>query len=362
MSLYHLVKPLLFCLDPELAHNLAIKTFSFAPKFSNLCSINKSYSNLQQNLFGCHFDNPIGLSAGFDKNAEAITALNGFGFGFLEVGTITPKPQTGNDKPRLFRLTEDKAIINRFGFNNLGAEKILKNIHLANKKHQNSQKILGVNIGKNKTSNNDASDYILLLEKFYQHCSYITINISSPNTANLRQLQSQENLSIFLSYLDVAYYKLEQLHQKSVPIFLKIAPDLDFLQQQQLASLILQHSWIKAIIISNTTIDRNFVLNNRFAHESGGLSGKPLWQKSNQVLKNFYQLTEGKIKLIGVGGIFSAEDVYEKMSYGASLVQIYSAFIYEGFGLVEKIKAQLSAKIKQQGFTHINQIIGLKSF
>ena len=359
MNLYFLVKPLLFCLNPETAHNLAIKTFSFTPKFSNLFSIKKNYSNLHQNLFGLQFSNPVGLAAGFDKNAQAITALNGFGFGFLEVGTVTPKPQTGNDKPRLFRLEPDKAIINRFGFNNLGSEKILTNVMLANKQHQ--QKILGVNIGKNKDSSNDASDYIFLLEKFYLHCQYITINISSPNTANLRELQNQDHLAVFLEDLQIAYQKLQHLHQKFVPVFLKIAPDLDFNQQKQLACLVLQHSWISAIIISNTTIDRNLSLKSPCIFEAGGLSGQPLLQKSNQVLKNFYQLTEGKIKLIGVGGISSAEDVYQKMCYGASLVQIYSAFIYEGFGLVERIKLNLSNKLQQQGIANISKIIGTKA-
>jgi dihydroorotate dehydrogenase len=359
MNLYFLVKPLLFCLNPETAHNLAIKTFSFTPKFSNLFSIKKNYSNLHQNLFGLQFGNPVGLAAGFDKNAQAITALNGFGFGFLEVGTVTPKPQTGNDKPRLFRLEPDKAIINRFGFNNLGSEKILTNVMLANKQHQ--QKILGVNIGKNKDSSNDASDYIFLLEKFYLHCQYITINISSPNTANLRELQNQDHLAVFLEDLQIAYQKLQHLHQKFVPVFLKIAPDLDFNQQKQLACLVLQHSWISAIIISNTTIDRNLSLKSPNSSQIGGLSGQPLLQKSNQVLKNFYQLTEGKVKLIGVGGISSAEDVYQKMCYGASLVQIYSAFIYEGFGLVERIKLNLSNKLQQQGIANISQIIGIKA-
>ncbi len=359
MNLYSIVKPLLFCLNPESAHNLAIKTFSFAPKFSNLLSVNKNYSNLHQNLFGLQFSNPIGLSAGFDKNAQAITALNGFGFGFLEVGTITPKPQNGNEKPRLFRLESDKAIINRFGFNNLGAEKILANVMLANQKNQ--QKILGVNIGKNKDSQNDASDYIFLLEKFYLHCQYITINISSPNTANLRDLQSKDNLAVFLADLQIAYQKLQHLHQKFLPVFLKISPDLDFAQQKQLACLVLEHRWISAVIISNTTIDRNLSLKSSDYFQNGGLSGKPLLQKSNQVLKNFYQLTEGKVKLIGVGGISSAEDVYQKMCYGASLVQIYSAFIYEGFGLVEKIKLNLSAKLKQKGINNISQIIGIKA-
>ena len=359
MNLYSLVKPFLFCLNPETAHNLAIKTFSFAPKFSNLLSINKNYSNLQQNLFCLQFANPVGLAAGFDKNAQAITALNGFGFGFLEVGTITPKPQTGNDKPRLFRLQKDEAIINRFGFNNLGSEKILKNITLAKK--QNQQKILGVNIGKNKNSPNDASDYIFLLEKFYLHCQYITINISSPNTANLRELQNQDHLAVFLADLQIAYQKLQQLHQKFVPVFLKIAPDLDFNQQQQLACLVLEHSWISAVIISNTTIERSLSLKSSNSSQVGGLSGKPLLDKSNQVLKNFYQLTEGKVKLIGVGGISSAEDVYQKMCYGASLVQIYSAFIYAGFGLVEKIKFDLSQKLQKQGIANISQIIGTKA-
>ncbi len=359
MNLYSLVKPLLFCLNPETAHNLAIKTCSFTPKFSNLLSVKKNYSNLHQNLFGLQFSNPVGLAAGFDKNAQAITALNGFGFGFLEVGTVTPKPQTGNDKPRLFRLEPDKAIINRFGFNNLGSEKILTNVMLANKQHQ--QKILGVNIGKNKDSSNDASDYIFLLEKFYLHCQYITINISSPNTANLRELQNQDHLAVFLEDLQIAYQKLQHLHQKFVPVFLKIAPDLDFNQQKQLACLVLQHSWISAIIISNTTIDRNLSLKSPNSSQIGGLSGQPLLQKSNQVLKNFYQLTEGKVKLIGVGGIFSAEDVYQKMCYGASLVQIYSAFIYEGFGLVERIKLNLSNKLQQQGIANISKIIGTKA-
>lgn len=346
---YSIIKKILFKLDPETAHDLAINILSYAPRFCSLFANSKNYDNLAQDLFGLHFSNPIGLAAGFDKNGKAIKSLANFGFGFIEVGTVTPKAQLGNAKPRLFRLNEDEAIINRFGFNNAGAEAMLQNVV------RNKNCLLGINIGKNKDSANDASDYIYLLNKFSQHCSYITINISSPNTANLRELQQIDQLSIFLTAIKDCYQKID----KKPPIFLKVAPDLTIDQQQLIANLVLQHNWISALIVSNTTIDRNNKLINKQQTQSGGLSGKPLFALSTAVLANFYRFGQGQIKLIGVGGISNGEQAYQKIIHGASLLQLYSALIYNGFGLVERIKAELSQILQQQGFTNIAEAIGI---
>jgi dihydroorotate dehydrogenase len=354
VNIYQFFRPLIFKIEPEKAHNLALNYLKFLPKFSSLLTMPKDYENLNNSLWNLNFSNPIGMSAGFDKNAEIIMPLFNFGFGFVEAGTTTPIAQTGNDKPRIFRLSEDQALINRLGFNNLGADYFYDNL---SKIHKKSSQIIGVNIGKNKDTIDASADYILLLEKFYNHADYITINISSPNTKNLRDLQDESLLNAFLQKISQCKNNLQKISHKNTPILLKIAPDLELDQQKNIAKIVMDNA-IDGIIISNTTIARNFNLKNPKSTENGGLSGAPLFEKSNEVLRNFYRLTDGKIPLIGVGGISSAQDAYTKIKNGASLIQIYSAFIYQGFALVEEIKKQLSENLKKDGFKNISEAIG----
>lgn len=352
---YNFFKPLLFSLKPETAHNLAVRALKY-----NLVSAPKitEYSSLNTSVFGINFSNPVGLSAGFDKNADAFGNLFKFGFGFIECGTVTPKPQSGNEKPRLFRLKKDQAIINRLGFNNLGADYFLNNLtHNFNSRPLLDKEILGINIGKNKDTANALDDYLPLLELFYTYGNYITINISSPNTKNLRDLQKADELDIFLKAIMERKNQLKNLHQKNTPVLLKIAPDLDLQEQRAIAKVALQHQ-IDGLIISNTTISGKENLISQQKNEAGGLSGKPLFEKSNQVLKNIHELTEGKIPLIGVGGIASAQDAYTKIKCGASLIQIYSAFIYQGFELAQKIKKELDELLKKDGFKNISEAVG----
>lgn len=348
---YNFFKPLLFTLEPETAHNLAIK----ALKYNLICTpkINQ-YSSLKTSVFGIDFLNPIGLAAGFDKNAEAFLALTKFGFGFIECGTVTPLAQPGNDRPRLFRLEEDAAIINRLGFNNLGIDNFLSNVS------KRKDGILGINIGKNKDTVNAVDDYLILLDKVYGKSNYITINISSPNTKNLRDLQKSTELNLFLEAIKNKKTQLQKVQNKNIPLLLKIAPDLTLQEQNEIAQLALEHK-IDGLIISNTTISGKENLNSKYKNEAGGLSGKPLFEASNQVLKNIYQLTKGQIPIIGVGGIASAEDAYTKIKCGASLVQIYSAFIYQGFELVEKIKKELDGKLQKDGIKNIRDAVGVLS-
>jgi dihydroorotate dehydrogenase len=353
--IYKIFRPLIFQLNPESAHNLAINFLKYFPRFATILTCEKNYPNLQNKLFDLDFTSPIGLSAGFDKNCEMALTLQKFGFGFIEVGTVTPKAQIGNEKPRIFRLTKDQALINRLGFNNLGSEIFLQNL-LKTKPHFN--KILGVNIGKNKDTHDSAIDYLELMNKFYQHADYLTINISSPNTKNLRDLQNEKQLKEFLLAIDNQKKQLQITTNKNTPILLKIAPDLDIKQQQVIAEIV-TNSHISGIVVSNTTIKRNFNIQSQYANELGGLSGKPLFDPSNEVLKNFYKFSNGKIPLIGVGGIFNAQDAYRKIRFGASLIQIYSAFIFEGFSLVEKIKKDLSKLLIKDGFKNIQQAIGI---
>lgn len=353
--IYKILRPLLFKIDAEKAHNLAIKYLKFLPKFATLLTIEKKYDNLKNTVFGLDFTNPIGMSAGFDKNCEIAQTIEKFGFGFVEVGTTTPLPQIGNDKPRIFRLIQEQAIINRLGFNNLGSEIFFENLK---KIKANFPKILGVNIGKNKDTLDPFTDYIELLKKFYNYADYLTINISSPNTKNLRDLQNKDQLSELLTAIDNCKIQLQKDFKKNTPILLKIAPDLDDEQLQQIAKVVL-NSQISGVIISNTTIDRNQNLSSDNAKEQGGLSGKPLFDKSTDLLKKFYKLTDGKVPLIGVGGISNAQDVYQKIRCGASLVQIYSAVIFQGFGLIEDIKKELSLMLQKDSFQNIHQAIGI---
>lgn len=310
------------------------------------------------------------MAAGFDKNAEIFSSLFNFGFGFVEVGTVTPQPQTGNPMPRLFRLKEDLAIINRFGFNNCGADLFLSNIEKSRKiakKFSIKSQPLGINIGKNKNSEAD-KDYDVLIKKFYGEADYITINISSPNTKNLRDLQNPSQLREFLGKVlqirkNIETPKLGEITKEKTAILLKIAPDLDFDLQQEIAKIVnefYQAAAIDGLIISNTTIRRDFPLKSKNRQEIGGLSGKPLFEISNQILKNFSIQTNGQIPIIAAGGISSGLDAFEKICFGATLVQIYSSLIYQGFGLVEKIKAELNELLTQKGFKSISAAIGSK--
>lgn len=353
MNFYQIIRPLIFKIEPETAHNLAIKFLKFNPCFPQV----KEYENLNQKLLNLDFKNPIGMAAGFDKNAQVARKLSKFGFGFVECGTVTPLAQSGNDKPRIFRLEEDKAIINRLGFNNLGEINFAENL-FKTASEKNDNLILGANIGKNKDTEDAVSDYLKLMDRVYSPASYITINISSPNTKNLRDLQKEDRLDLFLGEIIKKKSQLKKLYNREVPILLKIAPDLTTAEQEQIAATVLKNQ-IDGVIISNTTISRDLNLKSKYASETGGLSGAPLLKKSNEVLQNFYKLTGGKIPLIGVGGIASAADAYEKIKSGASLVQIYSAFIYEGFGLVERIKKDLSELVKKDGFKNVSQAVGV---
>ncbi len=376
MSIYQIIRPLVFKLEPESAHNLAINFLKYLPRFSSLLTKNKEFSSLSNQVFGIDFVNPVGMAAGFDKNAEVFASLFNFGFGFVEVGTATPKPQMGNPKPRLFRLENDLAIINRFGFNNCGAEAFAKNF-------QNSRKMadkmgffsrpLGINIGKNKDGNL-FEDYEFMLREFYFSSHYITINISSPNTKNLRDIQNPEQLDNFLLRIGQVLNQIQfgadqknresfkqDLSQKKPAILLKLAPDLDLDMQQEIAKIVSKHhsvGTINGLIISNTTIKRELNLSSTNAQEAGGLSGKPLFSLSNEILKNFYRYTETKVPIIAAGGISCGQDAFEKICLGASLIQLYSALIYQGFGLVEKIKTELASILKQKGFKNVSQAIG----
>lgn len=349
MCFYKIIKPLIFTLPAETAHDMAIAALRYGlvqfPK-------NKEFAQLETELFGIKFKNPVGLAAGFDKNGVAISPLLSSGFGFVEVGTCTPVAQKGNDKPRLFRLAADKAIINRFGFNNKGASIFIENL-----KKRPNHGIVGANIGKNKTSLDSTADYLTMLEKVYGLSDYITINISSPNTPGLRDLQGKEALDDLLSAVAL---KRAELGKKKTPILVKISPDTSAHQRADIAEVIIKHG-IDGLIVSNTTIGKRDMLSSSSAKESGGLSGKPLFELSTENLRDMYRLTNGKIPIIGVGGIFSGDDAYKKIKAGASLVQIYSSLIYEGFGLIPRIKERLCELLHNDGFKNISEAVGVEA-
>jgi dihydroorotate dehydrogenase len=282
---------------------------------------------------GLTFPNPVGLAAGLDKNGAYIDALAALGFGFIEVGTVTLRPQPGNPKPRLFRVKEAQGIINRFGFNSLGVDALVENV-----KRSKYKGILGINIGKNFDTPNEhaVDDYLFCLRKVYAYASYVVVNISSPNTKNLRALQEKEALADLLAALKAEQARLADTHRKYVPIALKIAPDLDENQVNEIADLLLEHS-MDGVIATNTTVARDSIKGLPHADEAGGLSGAPLREKSTTVIRQLAQRLQGRIPIIGVGGILSGEDALEKIAAGASLVQIYSGLVYRGTGLIAEI-------------------------
>ncbi|MCU4520924.1 quinone-dependent dihydroorotate dehydrogenase [Acinetobacter schindleri] len=326
--LYSLARPLLFSLAPERAHEL---TLSLLKSSHAMGMMRQNVAYKPVTCMGIEFPNPVGLAAGLDKNGAYIDALASQGFGFIEIGTITPRPQPGNPEPRLFRLPKAKAIINRMGFNNEGVDKLIENVKAAKFKG-----VLGINIGKNAVTpvENAVDDYLICLEKVYNYASYITVNISSPNTKNLRSLQSGDALTELLETLKNRQLELAQENQHYVPLVLKVAPDLEAEDIAFIAQQLLQFK-IDGLIVTNTTLSREGVEGLEHAEEAGGLSGAPVFEKSTACLKAFADVLQGQIPLIGVGGILSGADAAAKKQAGASLVQVYSGLIYTGPTLVK---------------------------
>jgi len=333
MNVYKFAKPFLFQLDAENAHDLTLKSLRFAEKTGVLSLLPKPVQCEPKEVMGLTFPNPVGLAAGLDKNGAVIDGLAALGFGFLEIGTITPRAQPGNPKPRLFRLKEAEAIINRFGFNNLGVDNLIQNVETV--KYRG---ILGINIGKNFDTPNESAvdDYLVCMRKVYAHASYITVNISSPNTKHLRQLQEKDALDALLAILKAEQQVLAGKHGKYVPIALKIAPDLDKSQVVEIADLLKAHQF-DGVIATNTTLARDAVVGLPNADEAGGLSGAPVREKSTLVISQLSKQLAGELPIIGVGGISNGADAAEKIAAGASLVQIYSGLIYRGPSLVRDI-------------------------
>ncbi len=348
--MYNSSLKILRLLPPELSHNITINFL----KFFKLRQKNIEDSILSQHLMGLDFLNPIGLAAGFDKNAEVMHSMFSFGFGFLEVGTITPQPQSGNSKPRVFRLSEDKAIINSLGFNNKGIKKIKKNLIKHQKSYLNN-KIVGVNIGKNKNSSEAINDYLIGLEELGDLASYITINISSPNTQGLRDLQLRGKIEKLIKKIIDKRDEIKNINNK--PILIKISPDLNEDQLRDIALISLANN-IDGLILTNSTIKRESNLISINKGKKGGLSGKPLYDNSNIILKKMYNLTNGQIPLIGVGGISSGKDCYEKIKSGACLVQLYTALVYSGPSLINRMKSDLIDLIKTDGYKNVSEVIG----
>lgn len=343
--LYSLIRPALFLADAETAHQMSLAALKLMP----LPAVAVPDSRLRQHVAGLDIPNPVGLAPGYDKNAEVPAAILRMGFGFTEVGTLTPRPQKGNPRPRLFRLVEDKAVINRMGFNNEGQAVAAR--RLAKFSRGTHAGPLGINLGANKDSEDRVADYVLGVKAMAPIADYLTVNISSPNTPGLRALQDK-------SALDGLLAQVMESRGDETPIFLKVAPDLEPADIDDIVEISATRG-IAAIIVSNTTITRP-VLKSRHASESGGLSGAPLRDLAQQRLADFYRASGGTIPLIGVGGIASAEDAYARIRAGASLVQVYSALVYEGPGLAKKINQGLVRLLERDGFANISEAVGIE--
>ncbi len=329
-------------MDPEAAHNLTLPALRRAAAVGLTASIAKP-ANDPRTVMGISFPNPVGLAAGLDKDGAYIDGLATLGFGFIEVGTVTPRAQPGNAMPRMFRLPQANAIINRMGFNNGGVDTFVANVQ-ASRFYQNKEGVLGLNIGKNADTpiERAVDDYLICLEKVYPYASYVTVNISSPNTKNLRQLQGASELDALLSQLKEAQQRLADQHKRYVPIALKIAPDIDHEQIQTIAQALLRHK-IDGVIATNTTINRDAVKNMKHAEETGGLSGAPVFESSNIVIRALKKELGDALPIIGVGGILSGEDAQAKIAAGASLVQLYTGLIYRGPALIRECATALRA-------------------
>ena len=341
------LRSLIFKLDPETAHNLAIKSLklNFVP---NIFDKNDNEELFKTKIFNKSISNPIGMAAGFDKNAEVYNQLFKLGFGFVEVGTVTPLSQYGNPKPRVFRLVEDEALINRLGFNNRGAQ----DVELRIKKNPKIG-LLGINIGPNKDTKNRLEDYLIGIRTFYKLADYITINISSPNTENLRNFHDQTKLDELLTEIENEKKNLKS----DIPIVIKIAPDIKDNEIEKISDVLLSKN-IEAVIISNTSNATREKLRDIQKHQKGGLSGKPIEDKSNLLINKFYKYLNGKIKIIGVGGIDSGLSAYNKFLSGANLVQLYTGMVYKGPNIVNLIKNDLAKLLEKDGVKNFSEIIG----
>jgi dihydroorotate dehydrogenase len=340
--LYALTRPLLFSLDPETAHNLTLPALQRAAQMGLLRHYAKP-ADKPVKVMGITFPNAVGLAAGLDKDGAYIDGLAALGFGFIEIGTVTPRAQPGNPKPRMFRLPQAQALINRMGFNNHGVDAFVKNVQ-ASRFYQNKVGVLGLNIGKNADTPMERAldDYVHCLKKVYPYASYVTVNISSPNTKNLRQLQDASELDTLLSGLKRTQVELTDQHHRHVPIALKIAPDLDAEQVKTIADALIRHR-IEAVIATNTTISRTAVQSMPHAEETGGLSGAPVFDASNHVIGLLKKELGNDIPIIGVGGILSGADAKAKIAAGAALVQLYTGLIYRGPALIKECAAALAA-------------------
>ena len=344
------LRPLIFKVDPEKAHTLAIKSLKFN-LIPNVFDENKNDSIFQTKIFNKVLDNPIGMAAGFDKNAEVYNALFKLGFGFVEVGTITPLKQYGNPKPRVFRLVEDEALINRLGFNNHGAE-IVKDRIKRNKKLG----LLGINIGPNKDTIDRLNDYLIGLKTFHEEADYITINISSPNTENLRNFHEGGKLQDLLKSVNTEKKNLNS----NIPIAVKVSPDISEDQVNQITEILLENE-INIVIVSNTSDATRDKLSNIQRHQKGGLSGKPIEEKSNILINKFYKLLKGKIKIIGVGGVDSGQAAYDKFIAGADFVQLYTGMVFKGPNIAGIIKKDLKELLIRDGVKNYTEIVGNKT-
>ena len=343
------LRSLIFKLDPETAHSLAIKSlkFNFIP---NILDDEKNNPLFKTKLFNKEIENPIGMAAGFDKNAEVYNSLFNLGFGFVEVGTVTPLEQYGNPKPRVFRLVEDEALINRLGFNNLGSKNIVDRI-----KRNNPTGLLGINIGPNKDSEDRANDYIQCLKIFNGVSDYITINISSPNTEDLRNFHDQKKLDDLLKLIEK---EKRDLNSKT-PIAVKVSPDINDKEIMKISEVLLDNE-IEATIISNTSDTTRENLQNNQSHQKGGLSGKPIESKSSELIRKFYKVLKGRIKIIGVGGVDSGRSAYQKFLAGADYLQLYTGMVFRGPNIVSLIKKELKQMLLKDGVKNFNEIVGKK--
>ena len=344
------LRSLIFKVDPEKAHSLAIKSLKFN-LIPNVFDENKNDPIFQTKIFDKDLDNPIGMAAGFDKNAEVYNSLFKLGFGFVEVGTITPLKQYGNPKPRVFRLVEDEALINRLGFNNQGAEIVKERI-----KRNKKLGLLGINVGPNKDSSDRLNDYLIGLKTFYDDADYITINISSPNTENLRTFHEGDKLQDLLKSIMEERKNLKS----NIPIAVKVSPDISEDQVNQISEILLEHE-IKAIIVSNTSEATRDKLSNIQRHQKGGLSGKPIEKKSNILRNKFHKLLKGKIKIIGVGGVDTGQAAYDKFIAGADFVQLYTGMVFKGPNIAGIIKKDLKELLIRDGVKNYTEIIGNKT-
>ena len=348
--MFSFLRPYIFSLDPESAHDLAIKSLK-----ANI--LPKSFFNVEEeelleiNLFNKKLPNPIGLAAGFDKSAEVYNSLFKFGFGFIEVGTVTPKRQLGNPKPRIFRLEKDEALINRLGFNNHGSEIISQRIS-----NNQPNGLLGINIGPNKDTKNKEEDYYKCLSKMFMYAGYITINISSPNTEGLRDFHDQNEMEKLLTGLN----KIKKDKKINQPIAIKLSPDISDSEISRIVELIKKYN-IQGIVISNTTDRNRENLEDIKKIEAGGLSGKPLKDISTNLIKKFYKETKGKIKIIGVGGVDSGQSAFEKITAGADAIQLYTGMVYKGPGIVKDIKKELISILKKENLVKISEAVGINA-